>query len=77
MGKIRHEFLKGLMKIQVLHDLGGDYDFFFFLSQETTEDQSGSLKDRRLQLGRVQDITGCQDSIVLAVKDSLCIAKAG
>lgn len=50
------------MKIQVLPDLDGDYIFFFY--QETTEDQSGSLKDRTVQLARVQDITGSQDGIV-------------
>lgn len=35
-----------------------------FFYQETTEDQNGSLKDRMVQLARVQDITGSQDGIV-------------
>lgn len=34
MGKIHHEFLRGLMKNQVLCDLGGDYEFFFSLRKQ-------------------------------------------
>lgn len=51
------------MKIQISHNRDGD--FYFYLKnnfcQETTSDQSDSLKDWMVQLAWVQGITGCLD----------------
>lgn len=43
--KFPHGFPQGLVKIQVLHDLDGDYEFFLSY-QQSTEDQNGSPKDK-------------------------------
>lgn len=54
------------MKIQVSHNQDGDFYFYLkkktkHLCQETTSDQSNSLKDWMVQLAWVQGITGCLD----------------
>lgn len=43
------------MKIQVLYYLDSDHNFFLSIVKKNV-DQSGSLKDRVMQIGRVQ---GC------------------